>query len=136
MRSWDHSCWLREATFGAVLSCDGASVLTFRSSSHRHERASSAHVARAGCGLATLLPCEEKGLAHRRSVNARVISLGIHGGGTCRLLAHPCKPLTCANLLASASVGAVSGAQHGADPPGDPCIVVQCRDHAGKLARH
>jgi hypothetical protein len=69
-------------------------------------------------------------------MNAQARDPGVLGGGACRLLAHPCKPLTRANLLASASVGAVSGAQRGADPPGDPCIVVQCRDHADKLARH
>ncbi len=41
------------------------------SCAHRHERASSAHAAREGYGLATVFPCEEKGLAHRRSVNAQ-----------------------------------------------------------------
>jgi hypothetical protein len=45
----------------------------------KHERASSAHASREECGLATVFPCDEKRLAHRRSVNAQAIGLGIHG---------------------------------------------------------
>jgi hypothetical protein len=43
----------------------------------------------------TLFPCEEKGLAHRRSVNAQVRDLGIHPWSYLLLTRTRHKSLTC-----------------------------------------